>query len=420
VLGLEQQKEPTQSDIKKAYRKLSIVNHPDKIKSDDPDKEKKAKLFEQIRMAYEILSNEEYRGFYDVGGALLVKNVETMYKEMEGQTAQMMAQLDQQVPKNHPMRSQAEAQIKAQQKDKNQMKHEIMQKMKNEDTEVEVQVELDDLFQGAENKEFSYSRLEICKGCRACNAADVSDEELNSATCQRCASECGKCPPEIRQIPKMHGPFMVGSKEQEVESREKCATRKLKAKVRLPASATDGQFLKKIRNKGHETPGRIPGDVKLVVKRKQHSKFTILDDSVSGGKNDLFTVLTITLEESLKGFVKSFLLFEKEKVVIDRSNKVTEPDQVIKLPNKGMHLNQVRRSDLYIRVRVQYPETALDESASSFAFDETRKESSEANLSSEDELNVKDGKLFRKWDLKRLGQDAGSRKKRAKKNKEEL
>ena len=82
MLGLEQQKEPTQSDIKKAYRKLSIVNHPDKIKSDDPDKEKKAKLFEEIRMAYEILSNEEYRGFYDVGGALLVKNVETMYKEM--------------------------------------------------------------------------------------------------------------------------------------------------------------------------------------------------------------------------------------------------------------------------------------------------------------------------------------------------
>ncbi len=59
----------------------------------------------------------------------------------------------------------------------------------------------------------------------------------------------------------MHGPFMVGSKEQEVESREKCATRKLKAKVRLPASASDGQFLKKIRNRGHETPGRIPGNL---------------------------------------------------------------------------------------------------------------------------------------------------------------
>ncbi len=219
----------------------------------------------------------------------------------------------------------------------------------------------------------------------------------------------------------MHGPFMVGSKEQEVESREKCATRKLKAKVRLPASASDGQFLKKIRNKGHETPGRIPGDVKLVVKRKPHPMFAVLEDSVSGGKNDLFSVLTISLEESLKGFVKSFSLFGKEKIVVDRVGKVTEPGQVIKLQNKGMHLNQVRRSDLYLRVKVVYPEKAIDESATSMALEGPDKGgSAEADLTAEDDMNVKDGKLFRRWDLKKAAQEGGSKRKKGKKGKDEL
>jgi DnaJ-class molecular chaperone len=213
---------------------------------------------------------------------------------------------------------------------------------------------------------------------------------------------------------------MVGSKEQEVESREKCATRKLKAKVRLPASASDGQFLKKIRNRGHETPGRIPGDVKLVVKRKAHPKFTILEESVSGGKNDLFTVLTIALEESLKGFVKSFQLFGKEKIVIDRTGKLTEPDQVIKLSNKGMYINQVKRSDMYIRVRVQYPDQPLDEGATSMTFSGSGKDNVEADLSAEDEATVKDGKLFKRWDLKRASQEGNARKKRGRKSKDEL
>merc|ERR1719440_2335705 len=92
------------ADIKRAYRKLSIEHHPDK--GGDP------KIFNDIREAYETLSDKERRKQYDLGGILLVKNMEMAYKEIEGQEAQMMAQLDQQIPKNHPMRKQAEAQMK--------------------------------------------------------------------------------------------------------------------------------------------------------------------------------------------------------------------------------------------------------------------------------------------------------------------
>jgi len=286
VLGITE--EATQSEVKKAYRKMSVSHHPDK--GGDP------KLFEQIRMAYEILQSDDNRSYYDLGGPLLVKNIETAFKEYEGQEAQAMAQLDQQVPKNHPMRAQAEAQIKAQIKSKEQIKPEILQKMRNDDIEVEVEVELEDIFQGVADKEITFDRLEICRGCRDCRTFDPEDasvEEKRKEKCTYCSKQCGKCPPEIRQLPKMQGPFMVGTKEVEVESAEKCRSSPTKQKVRVPAAASDGTFLKKIRNKGHQTPGKIPGDVKLVVRRKKHSEFAIVEDQ----NNDLFTVMSISVRE---------------------------------------------------------------------------------------------------------------------------
>lgn len=57
---LEVSREATEGEIKKAFRKLSIKNHPDK----GGDKEK----FQKIQRAYEILSSEELRMVYDHAG----------------------------------------------------------------------------------------------------------------------------------------------------------------------------------------------------------------------------------------------------------------------------------------------------------------------------------------------------------------
>jgi len=54
ILGIE--KNASQEDIKKAYRKLALENHPDKNK--DPGATQK---FQEISKAYEVLSDSEKR-----------------------------------------------------------------------------------------------------------------------------------------------------------------------------------------------------------------------------------------------------------------------------------------------------------------------------------------------------------------------
>lgn len=61
---LEIQKDATEEDIKKAYRKLAFQYHPDKNPNDKTAEEK----FKEVSAAYEILNNPEKRKLYDTYG----------------------------------------------------------------------------------------------------------------------------------------------------------------------------------------------------------------------------------------------------------------------------------------------------------------------------------------------------------------
>merc|ERR1712194_428492 len=228
----------------------------------------------------------------------------------------------------------------------------MWQKLQKEEQVEHVTVTLSELFQGGGKDDFVYERLRICRGCRA-------DSTMRDETeCQG----CGRCPPEVREVPKMQGPFMVGSRTVEVESREKCRKEPVMIKgIRIPPNAKDGSRLSvrgQMRGKvlGHQTPGRLPGPVKLVVKR--------IPDLIyrAEGDDNLYTVLSISLGESLYGFKRQWQLFsDPDQVKIIRVGMVTQPGEVMRLPRKGMHNDRGGRGDLYVRIEVKYPTTSPGE-----------------------------------------------------------
>src|SRR6185295_15414593 len=62
VLGLN--RDASEDDIKKAYRKLAMKHHPDR----NPDNPKAEERFKEAKEAYEILSDARKRGAYDQFG----------------------------------------------------------------------------------------------------------------------------------------------------------------------------------------------------------------------------------------------------------------------------------------------------------------------------------------------------------------
>ncbi|KAI7838457.1 hypothetical protein COHA_007720 [Chlorella ohadii] len=61
LLGLEQGPTATEADIKKAYRKLALVKHPDK----NPDNPRAADEFAELQKAYDLLLDKEARAALD-------------------------------------------------------------------------------------------------------------------------------------------------------------------------------------------------------------------------------------------------------------------------------------------------------------------------------------------------------------------
>ncbi len=66
---LESEKGASTADLKKAYYSLSRIWHPDKAKTDE-QKDEFTKKFQEISHAYEILSDDEKRAFYDQTGRI--------------------------------------------------------------------------------------------------------------------------------------------------------------------------------------------------------------------------------------------------------------------------------------------------------------------------------------------------------------
>eukprot|EP00449_Zooxanthella_nutricula_P009462 CAMPEP_0198510232 /NCGR_PEP_ID=MMETSP1462-20131121/14056_1 /TAXON_ID=1333877 /ORGANISM="Brandtodinium nutriculum, Strain RCC3387" /LENGTH=506 /DNA_ID=CAMNT_0044239559 /DNA_START=45 /DNA_END=1565 /DNA_ORIENTATION=+ len=372
VLGIAEDEE--QSKIKSKFRRLSVQSHPDK--GGDP------KVFNEIRDAYEVLGDPDQRKYYDSGGMQLVKNIELAWKEVDGQKAQLDAQLTK-VPKNHPQYNQFKAQIEQQKKqfEPTHMRHEIEKKFRNEDLEVFVPISAAELYNGVSKKEYEFKRLVMCRGCRA----NPDGEECK---------DCGRCPPEKIQVPQYgmtpFGKQVVGMKEKEQESREKCREVGVKIKdLRVPRGAKEGSQLKYVSDVGHQTPGKLPGRIVLKVQRGSP------EDTYSIAESDLHTVLHISLEQALFGFSHAFAHLGDEQVTVSH-DQVSTTDEVIRFKKKGLVGDGGQRGDLYVRLAIALPKVGKGEKALTLKAGAA----STPTLAREDPVELREGSAWRRWHRK--------------------
>lgn len=370
---LEVTEDADQAAVKSKYRRLSVINHPDK--GGTPE------AFNDLREAYEILSDNDKRKYYVLGGQQLVKNVELGWKEVDGQLAKLDQQLTQ-VPKNHPQYQAFKQQVDAQkaQFDKVSSRHNIEKNLRSGDLEVMVPVSAQELYNGAPEKPFEFKRLMICRGCRA------------NPERPQCA-ECGRCSPEKVQVPKYaNTPFgrqVVAMKEKEQESRERCREVGVQLQFRVPKGAKDGVALKSVADIGHQTPGKVPGRVVFKVQRGSPNDIYRIAES------DLYTVLRVSLEQALFGFSVSWRHLGDETVTVTMG-ALEKPNEVVVLKKKGLVSEGGGRGDLYVRIAVDLPSPQSPPSTE-LTLRRPSNAASQARLEIEEPVRVDEGSAWRHW-----------------------
>ncbi|KAJ4827625.1 Chaperone protein dnaJ A6 [Turnera subulata] len=325
-------KNASQDELKKAYRKSAIKNHPDK--GGDPEK------FKELSHAYEVLSDPEKREIYDqygedalkegMGGGAGAHNPFDIFESFFGAGAFGGGS-------SSRMRRQRQG----------------------EDVVHSLKVSLEDLYNGT-TKKLSLSRNVLCAKCKGKGSKSGA-----SGVCHGCHGTGMKV--TTRQIG-----FMVqqmqhicsdcrGSGEV-ISDRDKCpqcrgnkVTQEKKVlEVHVEKGMQHGQKIT-FEGQADEAPDTVTGDIVFVLQLKDHSKFKRRLD-------DLYVEHTLSLTEALCGFQFTLTHLDGRQLLI-KSNpgEIIKPDQYKAINDEGMpqHRRPFMKGKLYIHFNVVFPESGV-------------------------------------------------------------
>ncbi|CAM9264194.1 unnamed protein product [Chrysoparadoxa australica] len=321
TLGVK--KDANESEIKKAYRKLALKNHPDK--GGDPEK------FKEITLAYEVLSDPEKRKQYDQYGKEGINEEGGPGHSPEDIFSMFFGGGGRRGPSGP---------------------------RKGEDLVHPLKVSLDDLYNGKTCR-LAITRDKVCgacegrggkpgaeKPCSGCRGQGVTIQyrQIGPGMVQKIQAACSDCKGEGKTIPSK-------DKCKECSGKKVVKERKV-LEVHITKGMKNGQKIT-FSGEADEAPGMLPGDVIFVVQEKEHATF-----KRKGA--DLLIQRKLTLGESLCGF--HFVIEHMDGRILRVSNKpgeVVKPDQIKMIDSEGMphHGNPYTKGRLFILFKVQFPDT---------------------------------------------------------------
>lgn len=312
-LGLE--KSATQDDIKKAYRKLVMVHHPDK----GGDQEK----FKKISESYEVLSDPEKRRNYDTPQQPNMHNINSNLFSMffNGGGVGFSNMFSNQ------------------------------NTVKGQSVVHTLELSLEELYNG-KNIVLSCNKKMICNKCEGKGGSNITK-------CTKCNGS-GQCLKNI-QI----GPFMMQQivtkcdqcdKGNIVDPEQKCDKCNGNKVVQdneiikfdiLPKNIDTRKIV--LENKADEYPGTIPGDIIIIIKEKQHALFTREGNNLKLDKK-------ISLKQSLCGIDFNITHLDGRTIFVKKDG-VTCDNYIQTIPHDGMN----NEGSLIITYHVEFPISLTDE-----------------------------------------------------------
>lgn len=348
---LEIESSASSGDVKKAYRKLALRYHPDKVTEEE--REEAEIRFKEISHAYEVLSDEAKRLDYD------------LYGSADGPGAGMGDYDSNPFGNGYGAHDYNGDDFYNFFNNMNGGPRAAPRKQRTADANMEVDVTLEDLFRGKTVK-ITATRNIICPGCKGTGAKKKA-----------VARKCSACEGEGYQIKiKRVGPGLVAQQRVECDtchgkgeafrSKDNCKHCRGKFTVEetkilefeIAPGTEDGESVV-LQRESDQYPGKETGDVILTVHCKKHEVFTRKE-------KDLFVKYKITLVEALSGFSKVLVkhLDGRGLHVATPKGKVVRPGDYIKMKGEGMPDKSAgsswfgfgpKRGDLYVKLDIEFP-----------------------------------------------------------------
>ncbi|KAI8072592.1 hypothetical protein BC940DRAFT_269261 [Gongronella butleri] len=328
---LDVPRDAPKSQIKKHYKKLSRVYHPDK----NPDNKEAEEKFMEISDAYSVLVDDEKRGIYDRygeeglkqhnggGGGSPFHNPFDMFSHFFGGGGFGG--------------------------------HGGHQEKRGPDEQVRLEVTLEDLYNGKE-VHMDLNKQVICDHCHGSGARKAED----IVTCGDCQGQGVKVQ-RIQIAPGMIQQFQqtcdrCGGKGKVIKHTcPVCNGKKVRRgneqyTITIERGMADGQSIV-LEEEANEFPDTIPGNLHFLLSTIPHLTY-------ERQGNNLYTKQTINLVEALTGFTKELTALDGTTKILLKRTEITPYGYVQTIKGAGMPIQNQHGQfgDLYVEYLVLFPD----------------------------------------------------------------
>ena len=341
ILGVS--RSASADEIKKAYRKKALKNHPDR----NPGDKAAETRFKEAAVAYEVLGDQEKRDLYDRYG-------EAGLREAKGGGPQGFSDVNDIFSAFSDIfgRSGGFEDIfggrRQQTRERGQRGGTI---------KIQLALTLEEIAEGTE-KRVSIRRLEPCRSCEGsgakggpsqlkhCNDCNGTGEERRVRQTPLgqfvSVSECRKCYGEGQTIEKKC-PECRGEGRLDGES---------SIKIAVPAGVEDGMVVN-MRGKGHSgARGGRSGDLMIEIREKAHDYFIRRDSDI------LYNMEISFLDAALGAEIEVPTLTGRASIKIAPG---TQSGKVLRMQGKGLgRLQRSERGDQLVKIHVWTPQNLSD------------------------------------------------------------